>query len=75
MEFHDILNLMAQKKASDLFITVGRPPCIKVDGHTPQSASTVCFSELEIADVMKRVVTVVRFARQDMHCPANYVPR
>lgn len=33
VEFNAILNLMAQKKASDLFITAGMPPCIKVNGR------------------------------------------
>jgi len=42
---------------------------IKVNGDTPQPANTVCFSELEITNVMKRVVTVVRYARDDMNCP------
>ncbi|HMM53939.1 MAG TPA: PilT/PilU family type 4a pilus ATPase [Candidatus Desulfobacillus sp.] len=35
---HDLLRLMVQKKGSDLFITAGFPPAIKVDGRiTPQS--------------------------------------
>ncbi len=35
---HDLLRLMLGKKASDLFITVGFPPAIKVDGRvTPVS--------------------------------------
>jgi twitching motility protein PilU len=35
---HDLLKLMVQKKGSDLFITSGYPPAIKVDGKiTPQS--------------------------------------
>jgi len=35
---HDLLRLMASKKGSDLFITVGFPPAIKVDGKIePQS--------------------------------------
>jgi twitching motility protein PilU len=35
---HDLLKLMVQKKGSDLFITAGYPPAIKVDGKiTPQS--------------------------------------
>ena len=34
----DLLRLMENKKASDLFITVGFPPAIKVDGKvTPVS--------------------------------------
>jgi twitching motility protein PilU len=32
MDFKALLALMCQRKASDLFITAGRPPCIKVDG-------------------------------------------
>ena len=35
---HDLLRLMSSKKGSDLFITVGFPPAIKVDGKIePQS--------------------------------------
>jgi twitching motility protein PilU len=35
---YDLLRLMAQKKGSDLFITAGFPPAIKIDGKiTPQS--------------------------------------
>jgi twitching motility protein PilU len=35
---HDLLRLMVQKNGSDLFITAGFPPAIKVDGKiTPQS--------------------------------------
>jgi len=33
VDFNALLNLMAQKKASDLFITAGMPPCIKVNGR------------------------------------------
>ena len=32
MDFKALLALMVQKKASDLFITAGRAPTIKVDG-------------------------------------------
>ncbi len=41
MEFNDLLRLMSDKKASDLFITVGRPPSLKVDGHIMPVAKTV----------------------------------
>ncbi|MBA3904496.1 MAG: type IV pili twitching motility protein PilT [Rhodocyclaceae bacterium] len=35
---YDLLRLMVQKKGSDLFITAGFPPAIKIDGKiTPQS--------------------------------------
>lgn len=33
MEFETLLQLVSDKKASDLFITVGMPPCIKVNGR------------------------------------------
>jgi twitching motility protein PilU len=32
MDFKALLILMTQKKASDLFITAGRSPCMKIDG-------------------------------------------
>jgi twitching motility protein PilU len=39
---HDLLRLMVQKNGSDLFITSGFPPAIKVDGKvTPQSNQTL----------------------------------
>lgn len=40
MDFNAILNLMAQKKASDLFITAGMPPCIKINGRIMPVAKT-----------------------------------
>lgn len=45
MEFNDILRLMADKKASDLFITVGRPPCMKLHGHISPVSKTVLSDE------------------------------
>ncbi|PLY16535.1 MAG: type IV pili twitching motility protein PilT [Sedimenticola sp.] len=42
MDFNSLLNLMVHKKASDLFITVGMPPCIKVNGRiTPVSKTRI----------------------------------
>ena len=32
MDFNQLLILLAQKKGSDLFVTAGRPPSIKIDG-------------------------------------------
>lgn len=40
MDFNDILELMVQKKASDLFITVDIPPSIKVDGRISPLSKT-----------------------------------
>ena len=40
---YDLLKLMLSKKGSDLFITAGFPPAIKVDGKT----ITYNFTELK----------------------------
>lgn len=39
---------------------------IMVDENASQPANTVCFSELEIANVMKRVVAIVSYPRDEM---------
>jgi twitching motility protein PilU len=53
MVFSDLLKLMKHKKASDLFITAGVPPCIKVDGRimpvtkqalTPEQSRAMAYS-------------------------------
>jgi twitching motility protein PilU len=50
---HDLLRMMIQKKASDLFITAGFPPAMKVDGKmtpvTSQSLSPAHTRELALA--------------------------
>lgn len=46
MDFNSLLNFVAQKKASDLFITVGMPPCIKLNGRiTPLSKSKITVAQ------------------------------
>ncbi len=40
MEFNALLQLMVQKKASDLFITSGRAPTLKVDGKLVEISKT-----------------------------------
>ena len=47
MDLMPYLALMAQKQASDLFMSVGAPPCIKIDGVTSALADT----RLSTADV------------------------
>ncbi|HKJ76752.1 MAG TPA: PilT/PilU family type 4a pilus ATPase [Gammaproteobacteria bacterium] len=53
MDFESLLKLMVHKRASDLFITAGVPPSMKVHGKitpvtkgslTPDQAKQVCFS-------------------------------
>jgi len=34
--FKALLTLMVEKKASDLFITAGKPPCLKIDGKVAE---------------------------------------
>jgi len=41
MDFSALLNLMVQKRASDLFVTVGMPPSIKVNGRITPVAKTI----------------------------------
>ncbi len=45
MDFNSILRLMSDKKASDLFVTVGRPPSLKVDGHLVPVSKTMLNEE------------------------------
>jgi twitching motility protein PilU len=56
MDFKALLNLMVEKKASDLFITAGKPPSLKIDGQvveisknklTVDQAQTVVLSIME----------------------------
>jgi twitching motility protein PilU len=42
---HDLLRLMVQKNGSDLFITVGFPPAIKIDGKILPQSSHVLTSQ------------------------------
>jgi twitching motility protein PilU len=48
MEISSLLNMMKEKKASDLFITVGLPPSMKVDGRiAPISQNALTPAEAE----------------------------
>lgn len=42
--------------------------CIIVDDDAEQSANDVSFTEIDITDVMKRVVTIVRYNKDDISC-------
>ncbi|PLX62114.1 MAG: type IV pili twitching motility protein PilT [Sedimenticola selenatireducens] len=56
MDFNAILNLMAQKKASDLFITAGMPPCIKVNGRIMPVAKTK-FSDEQSRELVMSIMS------------------
>ncbi len=51
-EFKRLLELMVQQKASDLFITAGRPPTIKVDGKLIEVSKTTLNNDQSRAIVM-----------------------
>jgi len=41
MDFKALLALMVEKKASDLFITAGKPPCMKIDGKVVEVSKNI----------------------------------
>ncbi len=45
MDFNELLNVVVEKKASDLFITAGRPPAIKVHGRMIDLSKTPLTAE------------------------------
>lgn len=51
-EFKRLLELMVQQKASDLFITAGRPPTIKVDGKLVEVSKTMLNNDQSRAIVL-----------------------
>lgn len=56
MDFNAILNLMAQKKASDLFITAGMPPCIKVNGRIMPVAKSK-FNDVQARELVMSIMS------------------
>ncbi|ASF46725.1 PilT/PilU family type 4a pilus ATPase [Methylovulum psychrotolerans] len=52
MDFNALLALMVQKKASDLFITAGRAPSMKIDGKLVEVSKTTLTSEQSMAIVL-----------------------
>jgi len=56
MDIKPLLALMVQKKASDLFITAGRPPCIKVDGELVAIAKTA-LTPAQSFDIVQSLMT------------------
>jgi len=55
MDFKALLTLMFQRKASDLFITAGRPPCMKIDGVI----TDVTKAPLSEAQALKLVLSIM----------------
>ena len=60
MDLMPYLGLMAQKQASDLFMSVGAPPCIKIDGVT----SAIVEQRLTTAEVSAMALSVMSDRQQ-----------
>ena len=60
MDLMPYLALMAQKQASDLFMSVGAPPCIKIDGVT----SAIVEQRLTTAEVSAMALSVMSDRQQ-----------
>ncbi len=56
MDFKALLVLMMQKKASDLFITAGRPPCMKVDGVLSDVSKTA-LTEAQTLKIVESIMS------------------
>lgn len=67
VDFKAILNLMAQKKASDLFVTAGMPPCIKVNGRIMPVAKSK-FSDEQAREL---VVSIMSPAQREEFSQTN----
>ncbi len=52
MDFKALLALMVEKKASDLFITAGRPPSLKIDGKIVEVSKSVLTDEQSMTLVL-----------------------
>jgi twitching motility protein PilU len=68
---NDLLRLMVSKKASDLFITVGFPPAIKVDGKvTPVSQQPLTPQHTQ--DLVRSVMNDRQAAEFEAHKECNF---
>ena len=68
---HDLLRLMVSKKGSDLFITAGFPPAIKVDGRlTPVSNQTL--SAQHTAELARAIMNDRQAAEFEAHKECNF---
>lgn len=56
MDFNDLLNLMAKHKASDLFITAGVEPSLKINGEITPVSKTKLDGDM-IAQLIDSITT------------------
>lgn len=61
MDFKALLALMVEKKASDLFITAGKPPCMKIDGKVVEVSKNFLTAE----QAQKVVLSIMEQRQKD----------
>ncbi|MEY4767926.1 MAG: hypothetical protein RL637_565 [Pseudomonadota bacterium] len=64
MNFQALLTLMVEQKASDLFITVGKPPCLKIDGQITEATSQA-LTAAQCAKLVRHLMTPVQITEFD----------
>lgn len=61
MDFKALLALMVEKKASDLFITAGKPPCMKIDGKVVEVSKNFLTAD----QALKVVLSIMEQRQKD----------
>ena len=61
MDFKALLALMVEKKASDLFITAGKPPCMKIDGKVVDISKNILTAD----QALKVVLSIMEQRQKD----------
>ncbi|MCQ8104359.1 PilT/PilU family type 4a pilus ATPase [Methylomonas sp. SURF-2] len=61
MDFKALLALMVEKKASDLFITAGKPPCMKIDGKVVDVSKNILTAD----QALKVVLSIMEQRQKD----------
>ena len=56
MDFNSLLMLMLHQNASDMFITAGKPPCIKVEGRL-KDLSKKPISKTQAGEIIESIMT------------------
>jgi twitching motility protein PilU len=61
MDFKALLALMVEKKASDLFITAGKPPCMRIDGKVVEVSKGILTGQ----QAMQIVLSIMEQRQKD----------
>ncbi|MEE9343459.1 MAG: PilT/PilU family type 4a pilus ATPase [Gammaproteobacteria bacterium] len=71
MDFNGLLQLMVHKGASDLFITAGMPPCVKVNGRL-QPVSQASLTPAQVGDVVASIMDQKQHKEFTEHKECNF---